>query len=153
MKKCVRCGSENNHEAKFCRGCGVVLEGSQGAATIRYKKHNTLLIGLGISVGIVIAIVIGLLFFLPPHNPLVGKWENIDYTGTGYVPQIITFFADGSMTFSEQDTEKILYETHDDEIILNYNGELSEGIQYSINGNILTLKENEEESFRYKKIQ
>jgi len=56
MNKCSRCDTDNNYNAQFCRGCGVVLVGNQGAATVPYKRHNALLIGLGISVGIVIGV-------------------------------------------------------------------------------------------------
>ncbi|MEL7662029.1 hypothetical protein [Acetobacterium wieringae] len=155
MNKCSRCGTDNNFNAQFCRGCGMVLEGNRGTVTIPHKKHNALLIGLGISVGLVVLIVIGLLFFLPPHNPLVGKWQELDNSSS----VIITFFADGSIKYIEgedqkysEEYENYSYEIHDNELLFYENGELYITFKYSIDSDTLTLMY-QGESIQYKKIQ
>lgn len=142
MNKCSRCGTDNNYNAQFCRGCGVVLVGKQGAATVPFKRHNALLIGLGIGVGIVVLVVIGLLFFLPPQNPLVGKWQDTDDTLDG---MIVSLSADGTLKIigagsDDSEFSNLTYKTHDDLAQLYKNGEFIGSGQYSINGGTLTLK-------------
>lgn len=156
MNKCSRCGTDNNYNAKFCRGCGMVLEGNQGAATIPHKNHNAMLIGLGTSAGIVVLIVIGLLFFLPSHNQLVGKWQELI---DGDYGDVITFSADGSINFWEgeyannsEEYDNYSYETHDNELLIYENGEFYHMFKYSIDRDTLTLM-SQGDSIQYKKIQ
>lgn len=144
MNICSRCGTDNNYNAQFCRGCGVALEGNQATATIPYKKHNALLIGLGIGVGIVVLLVIGLLFFLPPQNPLVGKWVLTD--DSGYEQgATITVAADGTIKFGDEIVDelegyKLTYKTHDDVILGYTNGKFAGLATFAINGNTITIK-------------
>lgn len=141
MNKCKQCGTGNNYNAKFCRSCGVDMEGRQAKIAPQNKK-NVLRIGIGITVGIAAILVIYLIFFLPAQNQLVGKWQYTDDTSDG---MIVSLWADGNLKIigaGSDDTEfsNLTYKTHNDIALLYKNGEFVDMGQYSINGKTLTLK-------------
>ncbi|MBQ8017624.1 MAG: zinc-ribbon domain-containing protein [Methanobrevibacter sp.] len=109
MKRCIRCGSENRDESKFCHDCGFRLEATKPAFReksnifMRFKNANkiTKIIMIFIALYIVFLIIgmIPHLFFGVPLNP---------YTEESQTQHATDFYAidmdgDGALSFDEAD--------------------------------------------------